>query len=148
MMDEDGYQLSRVDCGVPPTTPACQAGILQGNNTNIPAFRWLDKKTGKLLAGGGAAADSRAAAFGWQWLLRGGTSIGNMFSGDAAKSILTFSKIRTGTPEDKKAARPGYVLADAQPVFLHPRAGAVLRAMCSWRSGRAGSSGARMSSPA
>jgi hypothetical protein len=38
-----------VDCGVPPTTPACQAGILQGNNTNIPAFRWLDKKTGLTL---------------------------------------------------------------------------------------------------
>ena len=56
MMDEEGYQLTCVDCGIPPTTPACQAGILQGNNTNIPAFRWLDKKTGKLLAGGQAAA--------------------------------------------------------------------------------------------
>ena len=42
----------------------------------------------------------------------GGTSIGNMFSGDAAKSILTFSKLRAGTPEAKNSAR-GYVLVDA-----------------------------------
>jgi putative membrane protein len=39
LMDEDGYQISRLDCGIPSSTPACQAGILQGNNENMPAFR-------------------------------------------------------------------------------------------------------------
>ena len=111
MMEEEGYHLSRIDCGVPPTTPACQAGILQGNNTNIPAFRWLDKKTGKMLAGGGAAAEIEPILSDGNGLLRGGSSIGNMFSGDAAKSILTFSKIKTGTPEDKhQRARDMYML--------------------------------------
>jgi uncharacterized membrane protein YvlD (DUF360 family) len=111
MMDEEGYRLSRIDCGVPPTTPACQAGILQGNNTNIPAFRWLDRKTGKMLAGGGAAAVIEPILSDGNGLLRGGSSIGNMFSGDAAKSILTFSKIKTGTPEDKRQrARDLYML--------------------------------------
>ncbi|MFN2128135.1 MAG: phage holin family protein, partial [Anaerolineales bacterium] len=47
-MDEFGYQVSHVDCGLPATTPACQAGILQGNNENIPAFRWLNKETGQM----------------------------------------------------------------------------------------------------
>ena len=93
LMDEKGYQISRVDCGLPATTPACQAGILQGNNTNIPAFRWLDKKTNRLLAGGQAAAEIEPILSDGNGLLEGGSSISNMFSGDATKSILTFSKI-------------------------------------------------------
>jgi uncharacterized membrane protein YvlD (DUF360 family) len=118
MMDEEGYKVTRVDCGIPPTTPACQAGILQGNNTNIPAFRWLDKKTGKLLAGGQAAAIVEPELSDGNGLLRGGTSIGNMFSGDAATSILTFSKIKTGTPEDKKQRARDMYLLMRNPYFF------------------------------
>lgn len=118
MMDEEGYQLTRVDCGIPPTTPACQAGILQGNNTNIPAFRWLDKKTGKLLAGGQAAAIIEPELSDGNGLLRGGTSIGNMFSGDADTSILTFSKITTGTAEDKKQRAKDMYLLMRNPYFF------------------------------
>ena len=118
MMEEEGYQLTRVDCGLPPTTPACQAGILQGNNTNIPAFRWLDKKTGKLLAGGVAAALVEPELSDGNGLLRGGTSIGNMFSGDAATSILTFSKIKAGTPEDKKQRANDMYLLMRNPYFF------------------------------
>jgi uncharacterized membrane protein YvlD (DUF360 family) len=118
MIEEDGYRLSRVDCGIPPTTPACQAGILQGNNTNIPAFRWLDKKTGKLLAGGQAAEIIEPGLSDGNGLLRGGTSIGNMFSGDAATSILTFSKIKAGTPEDKKRRAHDMFLLMRNPYFF------------------------------
>jgi len=110
-IDDDGYKLSRVDCGLPATTPACQAGILQGNNENIPAFRWLDKESNRLLAGGQAAAEIEPELSDGHGLLRGGSSISNMFSGDAEKSILTFSKIRAGTKEDKrKRARDMYML--------------------------------------
>lgn len=118
MMVDEGYQLSRMEAGVPPTTPACQAGILQGNNTNIPAFRWLDKKTGRLLAGGGAAAEVEPILSDGNGLLRGGTSIGNMFSGDASKSILTFSKIFSGTPEDKKQRSRDMYMLMRNPYFL------------------------------
>ena len=118
MIEEDGYKISRVDCGIPPTTPACQAGILQGNNTNIPAFRWLDKKTGKLLAGGQAAEIIEPELSDGNGLLRGGTSIGNMFSGDAAQSILTFSKIKAGTPEDKKRRAHDMYLLMRNPYFF------------------------------
>ena len=144
MMDDDGYKLSRVEVGIPPTTPACQAGILQGNNTNIPAFRWLDKKTGRLLAGGGAAAEVEPQISDGNGLLRGGTSIGNMFSGDAAKSILTFSKIRAGTPEDKKQRARDMFWLMRNPYFL-TRTWCWSLATCFWKSGRAGSSGAKMS---
>jgi len=118
MIDEDGYRVSHIDCGVPPTTPACQAGILQGNNTNIPAFRWLDKRTGKLLAGGSASAIIEPVLSDGNGLLRGGSSIGNMFSGDAAKSILTFSKIFTGTPEDKRQRARDMYLLMRNPYFF------------------------------
>ncbi len=119
LIDEAGYEISRVDCGLPATTPACQAGILQGNNENIPAFRWLDKETGKMLAGGQAAAIIEPQLSDGNGLLRGGSSISNMFSGDAAKSILTFSKILAGTPEDKrKRARDMYLLMRNPTFFM------------------------------
>ena len=119
LIDEAGYKISRVDCGLPATTPACQAGILQGNNDNIPAFRWLNKKTGKMLAGGQAAAIIEPELSDGNGLLRGGSSISNMFSGDADKSILTFSKILQGTPEDKrKRARDMYLLMRNPTFFM------------------------------
>jgi uncharacterized membrane protein YvlD (DUF360 family) len=119
LIDEAGYRLSRVDCGLPATTPACQAGILQGNNQDIPAFRWLDKQTGKLLAGGSAAAVIEPVLSNGDGLLSdGGSSISNMFSGDAAKSILTFSKLKSGTPEDKKKRARDMYLLMRDPNFL------------------------------
>jgi len=119
LVDEAGYKISRVDCGLPATTPACQAGILQGNNENIPAFRWLNKQTGQMLAGGQAAAIIEPELSDGNGLLRGGSSISNMFSGDAAKSILTFSKITAGTPEDKrKRARDMYLLMRNPTFFM------------------------------
>jgi uncharacterized membrane protein YvlD (DUF360 family) len=119
LIDEAGYQISLVDCGLPATTPACQAGILQGNNENIPAFRWLDKETGQMLAGGQAAAIIEPELSDGNGLLRGGSSISNMFSGDADKSILTFSKILEGTPEDKrKRARDMYLLMRNPTFFM------------------------------
>ena len=118
LMDESGYQLSRVDCGLPATTPACQAGILQGNNTGIPAFRWLDKETGKLLAGGQAAALIEPDLSDGNGLLRGGSSNANMFSGDAEKAILTFSRIKAETEEDKKKRAQDMYLLMRNPYFF------------------------------
>jgi hypothetical protein len=118
LMDKKGYQISRVDCGLPATTPACQAGILQGNNTDIPAFRWLDKKTNRMLAGGQAAAEIEPILSDGHGLLEGGSSISNMFSGDATKSILTFSKIIAETEEDKKKRAQDMYLLMRNPYFF------------------------------
>ncbi len=118
LMDKKGYQISRADCGLPATTPACQAGILQGNNTDIPAFRWLDKKTNRMLAGGQAAAEIEPILSDGHGLLEGGSSISNMFSGDATKSILTFSKIIAETEEDKKKRAQDMYLLMRNPYFF------------------------------
>ena len=40
-------RLARWRCGLPSTTPASQAGILYGNNWDIPGFRWYDKRSGE-----------------------------------------------------------------------------------------------------
>jgi predicted AlkP superfamily pyrophosphatase or phosphodiesterase len=44
LMEEEGYELHRYRCGIPSTTPFVQAGILYGDNSEIPSFRWWDRK--------------------------------------------------------------------------------------------------------
>ncbi len=118
MIDQEGYKISRVDCGTPATTPACQAGILLGNNHDIPAFRWLDKDQNRLMVGNNVAEEIEPHLSNGLGLVRDGSSIGNMFSGDAKKSILTFSKLRTGSEEDKKNRADDIYLLMINPYFF------------------------------
>lgn len=118
MIEEEGYTISHIDCGVPSTTPSCQAGILHGNNTNIPAFRWLDKKTGRMMVGPVVAGEVEPVLSDGKGLVSGGSSIGNMFSGDAEKSLFTFSKARTGTPEEKKERSRDMFMLMRNPYFF------------------------------
>ena len=89
-------RLTRWRCGLPSTTPASQAGILYGNNWDIPGFRWYDKATGESimckLPGVVRAIQERIAA-GRAGLLRGGSSYTNMFDGDARLSLFTLSAL-------------------------------------------------------
>jgi hypothetical protein len=89
-------RLARWRCGLPSTTPASQAGILYGNNWDIPGFRWYDKATGDSimckLPGTVRAIQERIAA-GRAGLLRGGSSYTNMFDGDARLSLFTLSAL-------------------------------------------------------
>jgi hypothetical protein len=87
-------QLARWRCGLPSTTPASQAGILYGNNWDIPGFRWYDKETQSSimckLPGSVRAVKERISA-GRVGLLRGGSSYTNMFDGDARLALFTLS---------------------------------------------------------
>ncbi len=81
--------------GVPSTTPASQAGILHGNVTEIPAFRWYEKETGKIVVTNrprDAAEIEKRITDGRGLLADGGASISNNFTGDAPISMLVFSK--------------------------------------------------------
>jgi uncharacterized membrane protein YvlD (DUF360 family) len=118
LIDNYGYEISRVDCGLPSTTPACQSGIMHGNNDNIPAFRWLDKENNRMLEGGAAAAEVEPVLSDGNGLLRGGSSIANMFSGDAAKATMTFSKVLAGTKEDKKERSRDMYMLMRDPYFF------------------------------
>ncbi|MEU8815483.1 alkaline phosphatase family protein [Actinoplanes sp. NPDC048796] len=80
--------------GLPSTTPASQAGILHGATRQVPAFRWFEKDTGKLMVTNrprDAAVLEPRLSDGRGLLRDGGVSIGNAFSGDAAVSLLTVS---------------------------------------------------------
>ena len=61
LLDAEGYQVLPYRCGLPSTTPFAQAGILYGDNTNIPSFRWWDRER-KVLVQFGAASTFKKVA--------------------------------------------------------------------------------------
>jgi hypothetical protein len=78
-------------------TGAMQTGILLGNNTDVPAYRWWDREKKKIVMSGlpkDAQAIEARLTTGKGLCSDGGASRGNMFSADAAESMLTFSTIR------------------------------------------------------
>jgi hypothetical protein len=50
--ETEGYAAQRYRCGVPSTTPFAQAGILYGDNSEIPSYRWWDKEANMLVTFG------------------------------------------------------------------------------------------------
>src|SRR5512137_804153 len=118
MMDEDGYVLSPVDCGLPSQTSSCQAGIMFGDNDDIPAFRWYDKDKQKLFVSGADAALINERYAKGDGLMRGGSSINNLLAGDAEKSILTAANFKTGTADEKKRRAEDIYLLALNPYFL------------------------------
>ena len=78
-------------------TSASQAGILHGDNSNIPAFRWYDKASQQIIASSDPKAlpgieEQRSNGKGL--LSNDGASRGNLFSGDAPYVMATASTIR------------------------------------------------------
>jgi uncharacterized membrane protein YvlD (DUF360 family) len=118
MIDEEGYALSRVDCGIPSQTSACQAGIMFGDNHDIPAFRWYDKSQQKLMVSSKDATDLNARYAQGSGLLRGGSSISNMLNGDAEKSLLTLADIKTDDKEQQKRRADDIRLLMLNPYFF------------------------------
>jgi uncharacterized membrane protein YvlD (DUF360 family) len=105
-ISDHGYRLAEWEPDLSSQTGASQAGILLGSNANIPAFRWVEKETGRLIACS-APADcaeiERRHATGAGLLVGGGTSRGNLLSGEADEVILTVSRM-----EEEKRSNPGY----------------------------------------
>ncbi|MFN2251179.1 MAG: phage holin family protein [Anaerolineae bacterium] len=118
LIDEDGYVVSPVDCGLPSQTSACQAGILFGDNHDIPAFRWYDKAEGRLYVSGNDAGDINARYAKGGGLLRGGSSIDNMLDGDAEKSLLTVSNVFSPGPGEAQRRADDVFLLMLDPYFL------------------------------
>ena len=91
------YTLSGWEALLPPTTPASQAGLLHGNNDGIPAFRWYEKDAGRLMVTNhpddAVVVESRISN-GEGLLSNDGASVGNLFSGDAARSYITMATIK------------------------------------------------------
>jgi uncharacterized membrane protein YvlD (DUF360 family) len=103
---EDTHRIVEWEPDLSSQTGASQAGILLGSNEDIPAFRWVEKETGTLMtcsAPPDCARIEAERATGIGLLTSGGSSRGNLLSGEADEQILTVSRI-----EAEKHANPGY----------------------------------------
>src|SRR5215213_8011430 len=105
-VEEGSHRLVEWEPDLSSQTGASQAGILLGSNEDIPAFRWVEKETGTLMtcsAPADCARIERERASGNGLLVDGGSSRGNLLSGEAEEVILTVSRM-----EAEKRANPGY----------------------------------------
>lgn len=118
LMEREGFRLSRFDCGIPSQTSACQAGIMFGDNSDIPAFRWYDKDKQKLYVSGADAAELNRRYAAGHGLMRGGASINNMLDGDAHKSVLTLADLFEGDAEEQDRRAEDIYLLMLNPYFL------------------------------
>jgi uncharacterized membrane protein YvlD (DUF360 family) len=103
---EGTHRFAEWETDLSSQTGASQAGILLGSNDDIPAFRWVEKGTGKLVACSGppdCAEIERRHASGHGLLIDGGASRGNLLSGEADYMILTVSRM-----DAEKRSNPGY----------------------------------------
>jgi uncharacterized membrane protein YvlD (DUF360 family) len=94
---EGTHKLGHWDALLPSTTPASQAGILQGSNDGIPNFRWYEKETGRLLVANhpeDATEIEHRLSNGEGLLSPGGASISNIFTGDGDRAFLVMSTIK------------------------------------------------------
>jgi len=105
-IERDTHRLDEWEPDLSSQTGASQAGILLGSNEDVPAFRWVEKGTGKVMTCSSpddCAEIERRLASGNGLLTHNGASRGNLFSGEADAMILTVSRMSA-----EKKANPGY----------------------------------------
>ena len=93
------YVLQEWTAQLPCTTPASQLGILHGTVAGVPAFRWYDRDLGRVLIAnrpGDAAIIEQRATNGAGLLADDGLALGNLFTGDAPRAMLTMSRLGGG----------------------------------------------------
>ncbi len=105
-LERGTHRLDEWEPDLSSQTGASQAGILLGSNDDIPAFRWVEKASGKIMTCSSpddCAEIERRLASGNGLLTENGASRGNLFSGEADAMILTVSRMGA-----EKRANPGY----------------------------------------
>jgi uncharacterized membrane protein YvlD (DUF360 family) len=105
-LEDDTHRLLEWETDFSSQTGASQAGLLLGSNEDIPAFRWVEKESGRLMtcsAPPDCELIEKRHANGSGLLANGGASRGNLLSGEADHVILTVSRISA-----EKKANPGY----------------------------------------
>jgi hypothetical protein len=116
-VDSGSHQLIGWETDFSSQTGAMQTGILLGNNTDVPAYRWWDRAESKMVMSGmpkDAMAIEARLSSGIGLCSDGGSSRGNMFSGDATESMLTFSTIRN----KERGRGPGFYFYLLSPYVI------------------------------
>jgi uncharacterized membrane protein YvlD (DUF360 family) len=113
------HRLLGWETGWSSQTGVSQCGILHGTTADMPAFRWVDKRTGEVVVSNHpqhAARIEREHSDGHGLLADHGSSYGNLFSGDAKRAVLTMSGAgrrkegRTGAGYFGYFTRPGQAI--------------------------------------
>jgi uncharacterized membrane protein YvlD (DUF360 family) len=110
------HRLTRWETDWSSQTGACQAGLLHGNNHDMPAFRWWEKERGAPIVTNhprDAMELERRHSDGRGLLFADGASRANIVSGDAPHSLLTMSTVL-------RRDRPGRVGQDYFAYFANP----------------------------
>lgn len=95
-LERGSHVLTSWETDTSSQTSAGQAGILHGDNDNIPAFRWYDKAVGEVIASSNPEflpQLEKEHSDGHGLLVENGASRGNMLSGDAPYVFTTASTI-------------------------------------------------------
>ncbi|UGS38654.1 phage holin family protein [Capillimicrobium parvum] len=105
-LESGSHRLLEWETDLSSQTGASQAGILLGDNEDIPAFRWVDKASRAVVSCSNpddCAEIERRHASGIGLLAGGGTSRGNLLSGEADVALLTVSRLA-----EERTPNPGY----------------------------------------
>src|SRR3954454_21754264 len=113
---DGGHRLLPWETDWSSQTGACQAGLLHGDNDDIPAFRWWEKDRGRAIVTNhprDATEIEHRHSKRRGLLHEDGASRANIVSGDAVSTLLTMSTLL-----DRK--RPGRIGADYFAYFANP----------------------------
>jgi uncharacterized membrane protein YvlD (DUF360 family) len=113
------HKLMRWECDWSSQTGAMQAGILHGNNWDMPSFRWYEKDRGRAMVSNrpkDAVEIEKRHSNGKGLLHYDGASRANLLSGDASHSMITMSTV-TKRQKDKKIGQD-YMAFFANPYSM------------------------------
>ena len=105
-LQEGDHHLTSWEPDLSSQTGASQAGILLGSNENIPAFRWVEKATGRVVSCSSpsdCAEIEQRCSTGIGLLANGGVRVVNPLAGGAAEVSFPVSRVNA-----EKGAYPGY----------------------------------------
>lgn len=114
---EKSHKLISWETDFSSQSGAMQSGILFGNNSDFPGFRWWDRENQHTILSGNfwdAEKNEKRLSNGHGLLAEGGASRSNLFSGDAAESILTISTVLNRNRE----TGPGFYMYLVNPFVI------------------------------
>ena len=122
LLQGEGYELHRYRCGVPSTTPFAQAGILYGDNREIPSFRWWDRDRQVLVKFGAGSTFKKVADKyfnGCTPLTQGGACIAACYPAGAADTFgIAYQDRSYLEPGKSRSAASVLVPYLANPIHL------------------------------
>lgn len=118
-IEREAYAVHRYRCGLPSTTPFAQAGILYGDNREIPSFRWWDREREVVVQfGTGSTFEKVKDKYfaGAHPLTKGGACIAACYPAEAADDFGIAYQDRTYAQEPKSRSAASVLV----PYLLNP----------------------------